>query len=82
MSFGPTRSGLLPNVPGVASNYRVTAAIPPGQTHVIKYLKRLLDSIERGEIDPSFVITHRLPIEEALTNRTVHQGRAEATRVH
>jgi threonine dehydrogenase-like Zn-dependent dehydrogenase len=36
-----------------------------GQTHVIKYLKPLLDRIERGEIDPSFVITHRLPIEAA-----------------
>ena len=30
-----------------------------GQTHVMKYLQPLLDRIERGEIDPSFVITHR-----------------------
>jgi threonine dehydrogenase-like Zn-dependent dehydrogenase len=36
-----------------------------GQTHVMKYLKPLLERIERGEIDPSFVITHRLPIEDA-----------------
>jgi threonine dehydrogenase-like Zn-dependent dehydrogenase len=36
-----------------------------GQTHVMKYLKPLLARIERGDIDPSFVITHRLPIDEA-----------------
>jgi threonine dehydrogenase-like Zn-dependent dehydrogenase len=36
-----------------------------GQTHVMKYLKPLLARIEKGEIDPSFVITHRLPIDEA-----------------
>ena len=36
-----------------------------GQTHVMKYLKPLLERIEKGEIDPSFVITHRLPIDEA-----------------
>ena len=36
-----------------------------GQTHVQRYLRPLLDRIERGEIDPSFVITHRMRLEEA-----------------
>jgi threonine dehydrogenase-like Zn-dependent dehydrogenase len=36
-----------------------------GQTHVHRYLRPLLDRIERGEIDPSFVITHRMRLEEA-----------------
>jgi threonine dehydrogenase-like Zn-dependent dehydrogenase len=36
-----------------------------GQCHVQRYMKPLLDRIERGEIDPSFVITHRMPLEEA-----------------
>jgi threonine dehydrogenase-like Zn-dependent dehydrogenase len=36
-----------------------------GQTHVMNYMKPLLDRIERGEIDPSFVITHRLPLDQA-----------------
>jgi threonine dehydrogenase-like Zn-dependent dehydrogenase len=31
----------------------------------MRYLKPLLDRIERGEIDPSFVITHRVPLEHA-----------------
>lgn len=36
-----------------------------GQTHVPKYMQMLLDRIERDEIDPSQIISHRLPIEEA-----------------
>jgi len=36
-----------------------------GQTHVHRYLGPLLERIERGEIDPSFVITHRLDLEDA-----------------
>ena len=30
-----------------------------------KYMPVLLERIERGEIDPSFVITHRIGIEDA-----------------
>jgi threonine dehydrogenase-like Zn-dependent dehydrogenase len=35
-----------------------------GQTHMQKYLKPLLKSIEEGKIDPSFLISHRVGIEE------------------
>ena len=30
-----------------------------------RYTKPLLEKIEAGEIDPSFVITHRVPLEKA-----------------
>jgi threonine dehydrogenase-like Zn-dependent dehydrogenase len=36
-----------------------------GQTHVHRYLGPLLERIERGDIDPSFVITYRLPLDRA-----------------
>jgi threonine dehydrogenase-like Zn-dependent dehydrogenase len=36
-----------------------------GQTHVHKYMWPLLQRIQSGEIDPSFVITHRLRLEDA-----------------
>jgi threonine dehydrogenase-like Zn-dependent dehydrogenase len=36
-----------------------------GQTHMMRYMQPLLDLIERGMIDPSFVITHRLPLDQA-----------------
>jgi 2-desacetyl-2-hydroxyethyl bacteriochlorophyllide A dehydrogenase len=36
-----------------------------GQTHVQRYLRPLLERIERGELDPSFIITHRYPLDDA-----------------
>jgi threonine dehydrogenase-like Zn-dependent dehydrogenase len=36
-----------------------------GQCHVHKYLKPLYDHVKNGDIDPSFVITHRLPLGDA-----------------
>ncbi|RYG61579.1 MAG: glutathione-dependent formaldehyde dehydrogenase [Alphaproteobacteria bacterium] len=38
--------------------------IKTGQTHVQRYLKPLLGRIEKGEIDPSFLITHRIGLED------------------
>ena len=39
--------------------------IRSGQTHVQRYLQPLLDKIEGGEIDPSFVISHHASLEDA-----------------
>ena len=36
-----------------------------GQTHMQRYMKPLLQKIEAGEIDPSFVITHRIKLDDA-----------------
>ena len=39
--------------------------IKAGQCHVHRYLRPLLDRIENGDIDPAFVITHKLPLDSA-----------------
>jgi threonine dehydrogenase-like Zn-dependent dehydrogenase len=55
--------GLVDKFPlGVAFSKGLTFRM--GQTNVHKYLKPLLDRIEKGEIDPSFVITHRMSLDE------------------
>jgi threonine dehydrogenase-like Zn-dependent dehydrogenase len=36
-----------------------------GQCHVQRYMKPLLERIQNGDIDPSFVITHRMSLDEA-----------------
>src|SRR5688572_22233132 len=36
-----------------------------GQTHVQRLMPKLLAHIERGDIDPSFVITHRIRLDDA-----------------
>jgi threonine dehydrogenase-like Zn-dependent dehydrogenase len=48
---------------GAVMNRSLT--IRSGQCHVQRYMKPLLARIEQGEIDPSFVITHRLALEDA-----------------
>ena len=67
--------GFLDKVPfGAAFNKGLTLRM--GQTHVQRYLEPLLRRIEAGEIDPSFVITHRLKLEQAAEGyRTFHAKR-------
>ncbi|NJL36994.1 MAG: glutathione-dependent formaldehyde dehydrogenase [Leptolyngbyaceae cyanobacterium SM1_4_3] len=56
--------GLLDKVPfGAAFSKGLTFKM--GQTHVHRYLKPLLEHIQNGEIDPSYIITHRMKLEDA-----------------
>ena len=56
--------GYLDKVPmGAFVNKALT--MKTGQTHVHRYFKPLMEKIERGHIDPSFLITHRLPLDQA-----------------
>ncbi|PSO81724.1 MAG: glutathione-dependent formaldehyde dehydrogenase [Cyanobacteria bacterium QS_4_48_99] len=56
--------GLMDKMPmGAVVNKSLT--MKSGQTHVHRYLRPLLERIQNGEIDPSFVITHRLNLEDA-----------------
>jgi threonine dehydrogenase-like Zn-dependent dehydrogenase len=55
--------GFLDKVPfGALMNKGLT--LKTGQTHVHRYLKPLLSKVESGEIDPSFVITHRVGLDD------------------
>jgi threonine dehydrogenase-like Zn-dependent dehydrogenase len=56
--------GLVDKFPiGALMNRGLT--IRAGQCHVQRYLQPLLHRIENGEIDPSFVVTHTLPLDDA-----------------
>jgi threonine dehydrogenase-like Zn-dependent dehydrogenase len=56
--------GLLDKMPlGAAFSKGLTFKM--GQTHVHRYMRPLLDRIRKGQIDPSFVITHRLRLDDA-----------------
>jgi len=56
--------GLLDKVP-LGAAFAKSLTLKMGQTHVHKYLRPLLARIEQGDIDPAFVITHRLRLHEA-----------------
>ena len=69
------RKGGTVSVPGVYSGFADTIPVgafmnkgltmKTGQTHMMSYMKPLLERIEKGEIDPSFVISHKVPIDSA-----------------
>ncbi|MGY2084555.1 zinc-dependent alcohol dehydrogenase [Blastococcus sp. SYSU DS0539] len=56
--------GLMDKFPiGSLMNRSVT--VKTGQAHVHRYLRPLYERIRNGEIDPSFVVSHTLPLEQA-----------------
>jgi threonine dehydrogenase-like Zn-dependent dehydrogenase len=56
--------GLIDKMPmGAVLNRGLT--IKAGQTHVQRYMRPLLEHVQKGDIDPSFVITHRLSLQQA-----------------
>ena len=57
-------AGFIDKVPfGSFMNKGLT--MKTGQTHMMRYMKPLLERVQRGEIDPSVVISHRVPLREA-----------------
>ena len=64
VSVAGVYGGLIDKFPmGVAFAKALTFKM--GQTHVHNYLQPLLERIQGGEIDPSFVITHRMSLDDA-----------------
>jgi threonine dehydrogenase-like Zn-dependent dehydrogenase len=69
------RNGGVVSIPGVYGGFldkmpigsfmNRSLTLKTGQTHVQRYLKPLLDRVQKGEIDPSVIITHRLPLDQA-----------------
>jgi threonine dehydrogenase-like Zn-dependent dehydrogenase len=56
--------GLLDKVP-MGAAFAKGLTFKMGQTHMHRYMRPLLERVRRGEIDPSFIITHRLRLDEA-----------------
>jgi threonine dehydrogenase-like Zn-dependent dehydrogenase len=69
--------GFVDKMPfGAVVNKSLT--IKSGQTHVHKYMKPLLERIENGDIDPSFIISHRLSLDEAPLGYELFRNKQEA----
>ena len=64
VSLAGVYGGFVDKIPfGAIVNKSLT--IKTGQTHVQRYMRPLLELIQNGAIDPTFVITHRLSLDEA-----------------
>ena len=76
VSIAGVYGGFVDKIPmGAAFNKGLTFKM--GQTHMHRYLRPLLERIERGEIDPSFVISHRLPLDEAPRGYKIFRDKEE-----
>jgi threonine dehydrogenase-like Zn-dependent dehydrogenase len=68
--------GFLDKIPfGSVMNRSIT--IRTGQTHVQHYMRPLLKRILSGEIDPSFIVTHRLALEDAPLGFEIFKNKQE-----
>ena len=64
LSIAGVYGGFIDKVPfGSIMNRSLT--LRSGQTHVQRYMRPLLQRIENGEMDPSFIITHRMSLSDA-----------------
>lgn len=92
MALMAARKGGRVSVPGVyggfADKFPLGALmqkglqIRTGQTHVQKYTSELLQRIMEGQIDTTFLISHRLSLEEAAEGyRNFHENQNEWTKV-
>lgn len=48
-----------------------------GQCHVQRYTRPLLERIQRGEIDPSFIVSHRMPLRDAPKGYKIFQKKQD-----
>lgn len=68
--------GLADKIPlGAIVNKALT--VKSGQTHVHRYMRPLLERIEKGEIDPSFVITHTMSLDDAPKGYEIFQKKQD-----
>jgi threonine dehydrogenase-like Zn-dependent dehydrogenase len=51
--------------------------IRSGQCHVQRYMRPLLERIENGEIDPSYIITHRMRLDDAPRGYELFKEKAD-----
>jgi threonine dehydrogenase-like Zn-dependent dehydrogenase len=64
ISVAGVYSGFIDKFPiGAVMNRSLT--IKSGQTHVQRYMRPLLERVQKGEIDPSYVVTHRMSLSDA-----------------
>jgi threonine dehydrogenase-like Zn-dependent dehydrogenase len=64
VSVAGAYGGIADKIP-IGSIMNRSLTLRTGQTHVHRYMRPLLERIQDGEIDPSYIITHRLPLEKA-----------------
>jgi threonine dehydrogenase-like Zn-dependent dehydrogenase len=81
------RKGGTLSVPGVYSGasdkfpmgaiFNKGLTVKTGQTHVQKYVQPLMERIARGDFDPSYIVTHRMTLDEAPTGYQIFRDKED-----
>jgi threonine dehydrogenase-like Zn-dependent dehydrogenase len=81
------RNGGVISVPGVYGGFsdkipfgsvmNRSLTIRTGQTHVHRYMQPLLERIQRGELDPSCIITHHMDLDDAPHGYEIFKNKQE-----
>jgi len=69
-------TGLIDKFPMNAVMNR-SLTIKTGQCHVQRYMKPLLERIQNGDIDPTFVITHHMPLARAAEGYRIFNNKED-----
>lgn len=77
MSVIGVYGGFIDKFP-IGSVMNRSLTIKSGQCHVHRYMKPLLQRIKNGEIDPSFVVSHRLNLDQAPHGYDLFMNKADA----
>jgi threonine dehydrogenase-like Zn-dependent dehydrogenase len=70
-------AGFMDKFP-IGSLMNRSLTVRTGQCHVQRYLKPLLERVRKGEIDPSFVISHTLPLDQAPAGYEMFKHKEDA----
>jgi threonine dehydrogenase-like Zn-dependent dehydrogenase len=77
VSVAGVYGGFIDKFP-IGSLMNKALTIKTGQTHVHKYMKPLLERIKKGEIDPSFIITHTMKLDEAPQGYEIFKNKEDS----
>ncbi len=69
--------GFIDKMP-IGAAFQKGLTLKMGQTHVHKYMRPLLEKIVAGELDPSFIITHRGGLDQAPELYKTFRDKAES----
>jgi threonine dehydrogenase-like Zn-dependent dehydrogenase len=68
--------GLLDKIP-MGAAFAKALVFKMGQTHMHRHMRPLLDRIERGDLDPTFIISHRLPLDDAAEGYRIFRDKKD-----
>jgi threonine dehydrogenase-like Zn-dependent dehydrogenase len=69
-------TGLIDHIPFGAA-FAKSLTLRMGQTHVHRYVRPLIERIQKGDIDPTFIVSHRIRLDDATPAYAMFQKKRD-----